>query len=151
MTHAPLQLYCSALIFCPVPNIRSHFKQLIPPWITYKISSEDAWLPEYSILQGRSLTNHMDNAIVTGSGDGTIRLWDCHTGEQLLKFNKFEQKQLLRFHDEISVRCAAVSQDGKRIVYACHDRLVRVWEIGELSAIILEGHKHEQHGVVDIG
>lgn len=143
MRHAPLQLYCSALIFCPVPNIRSRFKHLIPSWITHKISSEDAWLPEYSILQGRSLFNHMDNAILTGSGDGTIRLWDCHTGEQSLEFNKFEQKQLLKFHDQISVRCAAISPDGKRIAYACHDGLVRVWEIGQSAAIILEGHKHD--------
>lgn len=86
--------------------------------------------------------------MISGSRDGAIRLWDSRTGKELFKFEqkqppKFKERQLLRFDDLTSVRCASISQDGKKLVYGWHDGLVKIWEIGAQSTIDLEGHRDD--------
>jgi WD40 repeat protein len=57
--------------------------------------------------------------IVSGSADGTVRIWDAQTGQPL--------GQPLQGH-EASVLSVAWSADGKRIVSGSDDRTVRIWE-----------------------
>jgi WD40 repeat protein len=57
-----------------------------------------------------------DQRIVSGSGDGTVRIWDANGGEVLL---------ILRGH-EGPVRAADFSPDGDQIVSGSADKTVRV-------------------------
>ncbi|HEY3857747.1 MAG TPA: serine/threonine-protein kinase [Verrucomicrobiae bacterium] len=56
--------------------------------------------------------------IVTGSGDGTARVWDAQTGQPLT--------EPLKHNGEIS--WAQFSPDGTRIVTASRDHTARVWD-----------------------
>src|SRR5260221_1620338 len=55
--------------------------------------------------------------IVSGSGDGYVRVWDASTGAELRKLNG---------HSYIVVS-VAFSSDGNRIVYGLEDKSVGVW------------------------
>ncbi|MDT9121448.1 hypothetical protein RSW84_28790, partial [Escherichia coli] len=57
--------------------------------------------------------------IVSASWDGTLRLWDLHTGETLHN---------LRGH-RTAVRDCAFSPDGTMILSVSNDRTVKVWNI----------------------
>jgi WD40 repeat protein len=62
--------------------------------------------------------------IVSGSYDGTVRIWDAVTGEL---------QQILSGHIN-SVYSVAWSPDSTRIVSGSMDRTVRIWEdIGDVS------------------
>ncbi|OCH85467.1 WD40 repeat-like protein [Obba rivulosa] len=71
--------------------------------------------------------------IVSSSRDGTIRVWDARTGEELLK--------LLEGHTD-EVNSVTFSPDGTRIVSGSDDRTIRVWDVrtGEALMKPLEGH-----------
>jgi hypothetical protein len=56
--------------------------------------------------------------IVTASDDGTARLWDAATGQQIA---------LLSGHTD-EVNSAAFSSDGRRIVTASFDKTARIWD-----------------------
>jgi WD40 repeat protein/Flp pilus assembly protein TadD len=58
--------------------------------------------------------------IVSGSADGTLRLWDSGTGQELL---------VLRGH-RAAVRSVAFTPDGRRIVSGSEDGTVKVWHSG---------------------
>lgn len=57
-----------------------------------------------------------DGHIISGSGDGTIRIWNTDTGECL---------QALKGHTDL-VTCFAVLRDG-RIASGSEDRTIRIW------------------------
>jgi WD40 repeat protein len=59
--------------------------------------------------------------LATGSLDGTIKLWDTTTGEEVFT---------LRGHTA-GVLCVAFSPDGQRIASGSIDRTVRVWDTAE--------------------
>ena len=95
------------------------------------------------ISKGRAeLKGHDDNAVccafspdgaraVTGSGDGTTRIWDAETGAVVRR---------LDWHDD-HVNCCAFSPDGTRVVTASNDTTARIWDM-ETGAVLrtLEGH-----------
>jgi WD40 repeat protein len=56
--------------------------------------------------------------VVTGSGDGTVKVWDVDTGEITLT---------LRGHTP-GVKCVAVSPDGRRVASGSSDGAVKVWD-----------------------
>jgi WD40 repeat protein len=59
-----------------------------------------------------------DGRLVTASDDGSARLWDVHSGEQLGK----------RMPHKGPVRSAVFSPDGERLVTASDDGTARLWD-----------------------
>ena len=93
---------------------------------------------ELSVLSG-----HMDDVtsamfsppgirIVTGSDDGTARLWDTATGHEL---------KILRGHED-EVWSAVFNADGTRILTASKDGTARLWDPANGDALtVLRGHE----------
>ncbi|KAH8743797.1 NWD1 protein, partial [Hyaloscypha sp. PMI_1271] len=108
---APLQAYCSALIFTPEKSIiRETFKTCIPPWIQRKPRVETHWNAMLQTFEGHtggvtSLAFSPDGKqIVSGSHDITVRRWDAATGQLLLP--------ALKGHASY-ISLVAFSRDGK--------------------------------------
>lgn len=73
-----------------------------------------------------------NRTVVTASEDGTMRVWDMQTGEQL---------QELREHGT-AVNYLALTPDGTRLLSAGDDYVIRVWDIVDWSVVqTLRGHQ----------
>jgi WD40 repeat protein len=71
--------------------------------------------------------------IVSGSSDGTVRLWDAQTGQQIGPPLKGHRK---------TVDSVAISPDGKRIVSGNNDGTLQLWDAqtGQQIGSPLKGH-----------
>ena len=71
--------------------------------------------------------------IVTGLGDGTIRIWDAETGSAVGKS--------LEGHTDLVVS-VAYSPDGRHIISGSFDQKIRIWNAENGTAVgkPLEGH-----------
>ncbi|KAH6667462.1 vegetative incompatibility protein HET-E-1 [Halenospora varia] len=135
---APLQLYCSALLFAPEKSaVRSQFEEYIPLWVQGKPKVQADWSAALQTLEGhsssvKSVAFSLDGKrIVSGSYDETVRLWDAATGAAL---------QTLEGHFYY-VSSVAFSPDSKRIVSGSDDETVRLWDAATGAALqTLEGH-----------
>ncbi|KAH6669998.1 hypothetical protein B0J14DRAFT_486233, partial [Halenospora varia] len=136
---APLQSYCSALVFSPEKSIiRATFEKCIPPWIQRKPKVQALWNAAIQTLEGHSDSvssvafSPDGNQIVSGSHDETVRLWDAVTGAPL---------QTLEGHSD-SISSVAFSPDGKQqVMSGSHDKTVRLWDAVTGAPLqTLEGH-----------
>ena len=145
---APLQVYCSALIFSPSKSIvRMLFQAQIPDWIGLQPNVSETWDSLLQILEGHlnSVTSVAfspdGQKIVSGSWDRTVRVWDAAAGTLL---------QTLEGHSG-SVTSVAFSPDGQKIVSGSWDRTVRVWDAAAGTLLqTLEGHSDLVYSVFSV-
>ncbi|KAJ5711005.1 hypothetical protein N7488_005161 [Penicillium malachiteum] len=153
---APLQLYCSGLIFAPEKSIiRAIFHKEIPPWISKLPRVEGYWNAELQTLEGHgsgvnSVVFSPDGrCLVSGSADKTVRLWDITTGAELQSLEGHQDTVLpesLRSgrwpsgfpEGVLSVAC---SQNGQWIASGSDDSTVKLWDASTgVELQTLEGH-----------
>jgi WD40 repeat protein len=97
------------------------------------------WVPPACLMALRGHTELVTSVGVTpdgrvavsGSYDGTVRVWDLAVGRS---------SAILEGHTDW-VRCVAVATDGRTAVSGSHDRTVRVWDLdSDRCSAVLEGH-----------
>ncbi|MCJ1467997.1 hypothetical protein MMC07_006623 [Pseudocyphellaria aurata] len=121
---APLQLYCSALVFCPSQSmIKKMSRSELPDWITRCPTVEDDWSSLSQVLEGH--TDAVNAAafssnyqiLASGSSDWTIRLWHPATGTL---------RSTLEGH-RYGVSSVAFSENGQLLASGSWDQTVRLW------------------------
>ena len=135
---APLQIYCSALVFAPEMSIvRGHFKNQIPHWIRGLPKVQRDWSSLEQTLEGHSDSvssvafSPDGSKVASGSYDRTVRVWNVATGQV---------EQTLEGHSN-SVWSVAFSPDGSKVASGSYDSTVRVWNVatGQVEQT-LKGH-----------
>ncbi|KAH6960223.1 hypothetical protein DER45DRAFT_557288 [Fusarium avenaceum] len=88
---APLQTYCSALIFSPSKSlVRAKFLDLIPTWVTRYPDFREQWDPELMTLPGSAYTFDISGdgkTLVSRDYDETMKVWDLSTGSEMARFS----------------------------------------------------------------
>lgn len=127
LENAPLQLYCSALLFTPTDSeLRSEFEHLIPLWITRKPKMAERQTALVSELEGH--TGHVQSLafapsadlLASGSEDGAIKIWDYNTGTALYELDNSDPAHYVD-----------ISPNGRAVASTSHDDKVKVTEFAE--------------------
>ncbi|KAK9847015.1 wd40 domain protein, partial [Penicillium brevicompactum] len=137
MDTAPLQLYCSGLIFVPRhTTIRKTFDKQIPDWICRLPEVESAWSAEIQTLESHSnnvssvVFSPDGNLLASGSRDGTVKLWNSTTGYL---------QSTLEGHSK-PVLSTAFSRDGALILSTSADHTLNIWDATGTLKHTLRGH-----------
>ncbi|KAJ5778340.1 hypothetical protein N7520_001586 [Penicillium odoratum] len=122
---APLQLYCSGLLFAPAQSvIKGIFLGEISKRIQPLQTVMNSWGSTLQTLEGhsgwvRSVAFSPDGlTLASGSDDNTIKLWDTATGTQ---------RQTLEGHSG-SVGSVAFSPDGLTLASGSDDNTIKLWD-----------------------
>ncbi|KAJ6020943.1 hypothetical protein N7540_006447 [Penicillium herquei] len=122
---APLQLYCSGLIFSPRQSIvRKHFEETLLEKLHVMPCVEKSWSADLQTIQGcsqwaYSVAFSPDGQIIaSGLEDKTIKLWETRTGQEL---------QTLHGHSDC-VQSVAFSPDGQLVASGSSDGSIKLWD-----------------------
>lgn len=132
----PFQLYASALLFSPEESIvKRTFWHEAPKWVTMRLGLDAKWS---ACLQ--TLVDHTDRVrtvnyspdghwMISGSGDGTAKLWDTETYTCIHTFGGHD-RDFDTDDSESAVEIAAFSTDSQRIVTGSRNGIVKLWNRG---------------------
>ncbi|KAF7502642.1 hypothetical protein GJ744_005417 [Endocarpon pusillum] len=142
---APLQVYCTGLIFAPKDStIRRIFNKEGPTWLRQLPKVEESWSAELQTLEGHSdwvtsvAFSPNGQLLASGSDDKTIKLWDPTTGEL---------RQTLKGHNGC-VQSVTFSPNSRLLASSSDDRTIKLWDpITDELCQTLKGHNGRAQSV----
>ncbi|CAK7206518.1 hypothetical protein SEUCBS139899_009314 [Sporothrix eucalyptigena] len=143
ITAAPLQVYASALLFCPNQSqVYQTFKVDAPDWVEVVCSGPVDRDSSLQMLEGHSdfvkaLAFSPDGKrIVSGSDDATVKIWDLASNACVLTLKGHKSK----------IKSVAFSPlDGKHIASGSVDCTIMLWDaVSGRPVYTFEGHKDKK-------